>query len=90
MRRRCGWPWGRTPSGPRRPSTAPAFWDERNLLARRRLRAGDAAGAYALADGAAGLAPEQAIDAEFLAGFIALRRLDDTDAAAATSAPWPG
>ena len=59
----------------------PAFWDERNLLARRRLRAGDAAGAYGLVDGAASLAPEQAIDAEFLAGFIALRRLNDTDAA---------
>ena len=59
----------------------PAFWDERNLLARRRLRTGDSAGAYALADGAAGLAPEQAIDAEFLAGFIALRRFGDTDAA---------
>ncbi len=60
----------------------PAFWDERNLLARRRLRTGDAAGAYALADGAAELAPEQAVDAEFLAGFIALRRGGDTDAAA--------
>ncbi len=59
----------------------PAFWDERNLLARRRLRVGDNAGAYALVDGAAGLAPEQAIDAHFLAGFIALRRIGDTDAA---------
>ena len=64
------------------PEHRPAFWDERNLLARRRLRTGDAAGAYGLVDGAAGLAPEQAIDAEFLAGFIALRRLNDTDAAA--------
>ncbi len=59
----------------------PAFWDERNLLARRRLRTGDAAGAYGLADGALELAPEQAGDAEFLAGFIALRRRGDTDAA---------
>ncbi len=63
------------------PEHRPAFWDERNLLARRRLRAGDSAGAYALVDGATGSAPEQAIDAEFLAGFIALRRLNDTDAA---------
>ena len=63
------------------PERRAAFWDERNLLARRRLRTGDNAGAYALVDGAAGLAPEQAIDAEFLAGFIALRRLNDTDAA---------
>ena len=56
-----------------------AFWDERNLLARRRLRLGDGPGAYHLADDAAGLAPEQAIDAEFLAGFIALRRLGNAD-----------
>ena len=64
------------------PERRPAFWAERNLLARRRLRQADWAGAYALADGATDLAPEQAIDAEFLAGFIALRRLHDTDAAA--------
>ena len=64
------------------PEHRPAFWDERNLLARRRLRTGDYPGAYALVDGAAALAPEQAIDAEFLAGFIALRRLNNTDAAA--------
>ncbi len=36
------------------PERLAAFWDERNLLARRRLRAGDAAGAYALAAGAPG------------------------------------
>jgi soluble lytic murein transglycosylase len=64
------------------PERRAAFWTERQLLARRRLRAGDAAGAYGLVDGATGLAPEQAIDAEFLAGFIALRRRNDTDAAA--------
>ncbi len=63
------------------PERRAAFWDERNLLARRRLRAGDAAGAYALADGVAEPGPEQAIDAEFLAGFIALRRRNDLDAA---------
>ena len=63
------------------PEHRAAFWDERNLLARRRLRVGDNAGAYALVDGATGLAPEQAIDAQFLAGFIALRRIGDTDAA---------
>ncbi len=63
------------------PEHRPAFWDERNLLARRRLRVADNAGAYALVDGAAGLAPEQAIDAHFLAGFIALRRIGDADAA---------
>ena len=54
-----------------------AFWNERNVLARHRLRDGDAAGAYALAAGHAQTAPEQVADAEFLAGFIALRKLDD-------------
>ncbi|WP_158746780.1 lytic transglycosylase domain-containing protein [Acidisphaera sp. L21] len=64
------------------PDHRAAFWDERNLLARRRLRSGDAAGAYAIADGATELAPAEAIEAEFLAGFIALRRRVDTDSAA--------
>jgi soluble lytic murein transglycosylase len=59
-----------------------AFWDERNILARHRLRDGDAEGAYALAAGHAQTAPEQVADAEFLAGFIALRRLDDRARAA--------
>ena len=63
------------------PDRRAAYWAERNLLARHRLRGGDAAGAYALVNGAADLAPAQALDAEFLAGFIALRRLGDTDAA---------
>jgi peptidoglycan lytic transglycosylase len=57
------------------------FWNERNLLARRLLRDGDAAGAYALADQHGLVAPEQMLDAEFLAGFIALRRLKDPVAA---------
>ncbi len=54
-----------------------AFWNERNLLARHRLRDGDAAGAYALAAGHAQTAQLEIADAEFLAGFIALRKLDD-------------
>ncbi len=53
------------------------FWNERNILARRLLAAGDAKGAYALAAGAAQAAPEQEADAAFLAGWIALRRLSD-------------
>jgi soluble lytic murein transglycosylase len=55
----------------------PAFWNERNLLARRLLRNGDAKSAYALAAGHAQTALEQVADAEFFAGFIALRRLND-------------
>ena len=58
-----------------------AFWAERNELARRLLRFGDAAGAYTLVsstvqDG------EARLDAEFLAGWIALRRLDQPAMAA--------
>ena len=66
---------------PRAGRTLAAFWTERNLLARRLLHDGDAAGAYALA---AGPWPDRAgavLDAEFLAGFIALRRLNDPAAA---------
>ena len=58
-----------------------AFWTERNLLARRLLRDGDAAGAYALAAQHGRIAQDQMLDAEFLAGFIALRRLNDPAAA---------
>ena len=58
-----------------------AFWDERNVLARHLLRAGDAKNAYAVAAAHAQRAPEQLGDAEFLAGFIALRRLNDIPAA---------
>ncbi len=59
----------------------PAFWTERNELARRLLRFGDPAGAYAVTDGAA-QEGEAALDAEFLAGWIALRRLQQPEAAA--------
>jgi soluble lytic murein transglycosylase len=52
------------------------FWNERNLMARRRLRQGDAAGAYAIAAGHGLRGVEQVADADFLAGFIALRRLN--------------
>jgi soluble lytic murein transglycosylase len=58
------------------------FWNERQLLARRLLRAGDPAGAYALVSTHAQVAAEQSTDAEFLAGFIALRQLNDPAAAA--------
>lgn len=57
------------------------FWTERNLLARRLLRDGNAAGAYALAAQHGRVTSEQLLDAEFLAGFIALRRLNDPAAA---------
>ena len=53
----------------------PAFWDERNLLARRMLRTGSPSSAYVLANSHRQTG-EAALDAEFLAGWIALRRLD--------------
>lgn len=53
------------------------FWTERHLFARRRLRAGDADGAYLLAAGHGPLSTETLVDAQFLAGFIALRHLRD-------------
>ena len=63
------------------PERLAAFWEERNILARRRLRQGDAAGAYALAAGHAQTSGEGLLDAEFLAGFIALRKLQSPDTA---------
>ncbi|MCS6891016.1 MAG: lytic transglycosylase domain-containing protein [Rhodovarius sp.] len=60
------------------PELARAIWAERQLLARRLLRQGDARSAYRLAaehgQPGPGLARQEA---EFLAGFIALRFLGD-------------
>ena len=58
-----------------------AFWDERNRMARRRLVSGDTDGAYDLANDASQLAVDQAVDAQFLAGFVALRRQSRPDVA---------
>ena len=63
------------------PTRRAAFWAERNELARRLLRFSDAAGAYAVAASAV-QDGESGLDAEFLAGWIALRRLNQPDAAA--------
>jgi soluble lytic murein transglycosylase len=63
------------------PERRAVFWAERNALARRLLVLGDAAGAYTLADDGFQTGP-QAAEAEFLAGFIALRRTGDPQAAA--------
>jgi soluble lytic murein transglycosylase len=54
-----------------------AFWPERNLLARKLLHDGDAKTAYAVVAAHGGIRDEQLADAEFLAGFIALRLLHD-------------
>lgn len=60
-----------------------AFWAERERLARDLLQAGDARGAYTLVDQPGPIPPVQRLDAEFLAGFIALRLLHDPAAALA-------
>ena len=56
---------------------AAAFWPERNLLARKLLHDGDARTAYAVVATHGSLGDEQRAEAEFLAGFIALRMLHD-------------
>ena len=62
------------------PERRTAFWDERNLLARRLLRANDPVQAYAVA-AAAPAGADAAIDGAFLAGWIALRRLKQPEVA---------
>ncbi len=56
------------------PALRPAFWAEREALAHVELANGQSQTAFALADDSA-LTPDQAADAEFLAGWIALRAL---------------
>ncbi|HEX4365926.1 MAG TPA: lytic transglycosylase domain-containing protein [Rhodopila sp.] len=60
----------------------PAYWAERNLLARKLLREGDARTAYAVVVANRQTADEARADAAFLAGFIALRMLHDPMTAA--------
>lgn len=59
------------------------FWSERHLLARRLLRWGEAQTAYRLVAGHGQPDGAAALDAEFLAGWIALRRLNDPASAEA-------
>ncbi len=63
------------------PDHGNTFWGERNLLARKLLAEGNFTGAYALASAHGQTEPAAAADAEFLAGFIALRKLADPAAA---------
>jgi soluble lytic murein transglycosylase len=58
-----------------------AFWSERNILARKLLQEGDAKAAYAVVAAHGQTADEPRAEAEFLAGFIALRMLHDPAAA---------
>jgi soluble lytic murein transglycosylase len=64
------------------PETARAAWVERQILARKLLRLGDPRAAYAVSANHGIRAPGEARqDAEFLAGFIALRFLRDAASA---------
>lgn len=63
------------------PARRAAFWAERERLARALLQAGQAADAYVLVDQPGPIAPRQALDADFLAGFISLRWLHQPQAA---------
>jgi soluble lytic murein transglycosylase len=64
------------------PEHLDAFWSERNQLARKLLHDGDAQGAYAMVAAHGQKEPGIVVEAEFLAGFIALRRLNDPKLAA--------
>jgi soluble lytic murein transglycosylase len=63
------------------PAQLPAFWAERERLARRLLHDGNPADAYRLIDDPGPIQPRQALDADFLAGFVALRLLHQPNAA---------
>ena len=65
------------------PDHLEAFWSERNQLTRKLLHDGDAQGAYFVVSGHGQREPGIVVEAEFLAGFIALRRLNDTTVATA-------
>lgn len=54
-----------------------AWWTERSILARRLFNSGDYAGAYAVASGHRQDDPSTLSEAEWLAGWIALRYLGD-------------
>lgn len=60
---------------------ADEWWEERRIIARKRLDAGDAETAYKLAVAHGAASGETLIAAEFHAGWIALRFLDKPDVA---------
>ena len=64
------------------PDKLDAFWTERHQLTRKLLKDGDAQSAYTVVAGHGQTDPAVVAEAEFLAGFIALRRLNDPRAAA--------
>ena len=73
-------------SGPPAQRAAPghleAFWAERNQMIRQLMRDGDYRNAYDLAAAHGQKEPSIVVEAEFLAGFIALRKLNEPKLAA--------
>ncbi len=69
------------------PDRLPAFWTERDALSRDLLGGNRDADALAIADDRMQVEPGPRLDADFLAGWIALRRLHDPVAAEARFAP---
>ncbi|MBM3607506.1 MAG: lytic transglycosylase domain-containing protein, partial [Alphaproteobacteria bacterium] len=59
------------------------WWEERRIVARNLLDAGDAASAYAIASAHRGNGGEDHVDGAFYAGWLALRFLDDPQKALA-------
>ncbi len=73
-------------SAPRDPAVlvdADEWWTERRVLARKVLDTGDAATAYAICAENSAVSHDAKVDAEFHAGWIALRFLNDPKRAAA-------
>jgi soluble lytic murein transglycosylase len=65
------------PVDPERVVDGDAWWEERRLLARKLLDRGDAANAYLVSAGHAARKTSAKVEAEFHAGWIALRFLGD-------------
>jgi soluble lytic murein transglycosylase len=74
--------WLAAPPVPVPTAWQPTLWREHDILARQLLQAGNASGAYRLVAAHRLTGGEARLDAEFLAGFIALRKLHDPAAAA--------
>lgn len=74
--------WLAAPPAPVPDAWQHTLWREHDILARQLLQAGDASGAYKLMAAHRQTGGVARLDAEFLAGFIALRKLGDPAAAA--------
>jgi soluble lytic murein transglycosylase len=72
----------RAPRDPAQLVDGDRWWDEQRLVARNLLDAGLANQAYAICDKNLAMSPAARTDAEFLAGWIALRFLNHSEAAA--------